>query len=62
MRILVTGATGFVASHLLPALVGDGHEVLALGHDAGRIPSVGADPIERDLRPLAPKRWKQYLS
>jgi UDP-glucose 4-epimerase len=50
VRILVTGATGFIASHLLPALVGDEHEVFALGHVASRIPEVGAVPLERDLR------------
>ena len=50
MRVLVTGATGFVASHLLPEL-GVKHEVVALGHDESRIPSVdGIEPLVVDLR------------
>jgi nucleoside-diphosphate-sugar epimerase len=51
MRVLVTGATGFIASHLLPALTEAGHEVVALGHDPARIPSVeGVAPFVADLR------------
>ena len=38
MKVLVSGATGFVASHLIPALVSSGHEVVAAGHDRARIP------------------------
>jgi UDP-glucose 4-epimerase len=38
VKILVTGATGFVASHLIPALVGAGHDVVGGGHDRARIP------------------------
>ena len=48
MKILVTGATGFVASHLVPALA-SGHEVYALGHDESRIAD-GGTPLVRDLR------------
>ena len=56
MRVLVTGATGFVASHLVPALVSRGHSVLQLGHDGARIPEVdGAEPLLLDLsRPFDP--------
>lgn len=35
MRILITGASGFIAGHLIPALGRDGHEVLALRHRRG---------------------------
>ena len=50
MRVLVTGATGFVASHLIPALAGS-HEVVALGHDRDRIPShEGVEALVVDLR------------
>jgi uncharacterized protein YbjT (DUF2867 family) len=37
MRILVTGASGFVGSLLTPRLCSDGHEVRALGRDPARV-------------------------
>ncbi len=37
MRILVTGASGFVGSLLVPRLLADGHEVTAFGRDARRV-------------------------
>ena len=51
MKVLVTGATGFVASHLIPALVRAGHEVVALGHDGARIPA-GRRALVRPRRAL----------
>ena len=39
MKVLVTGATGFMAPHLLERLARDGHEGIALGHDASRMPA-----------------------
>ena len=37
MRILVTGASGFIGSLLMPALQADGHNIRAFGRDTERI-------------------------
>jgi uncharacterized protein YbjT (DUF2867 family) len=37
MRILVTGASGFAGSLLVPRLLSDGHDVRALGRDPARV-------------------------
>jgi uncharacterized protein YbjT (DUF2867 family) len=42
MRILVTGASGFVGSTLIPRLLGDGHELRALARDPSRVPDLRA--------------------
>jgi uncharacterized protein YbjT (DUF2867 family) len=56
MRILVTGASGFVGSLLVPRLHGDGHTVRALGRDPQRVRSAlvrahtrGGPPQEPDI-------------
>ena len=41
MRVVVTGASGFVGRHLVQRLVADGHDVVALRH---RQPPPGGSP------------------
>ena len=51
MRVFVTGATGALGWHLVPALVAAGHEVAATTRTpgkAGRLREVGAEPVVVD--------------
>ena len=52
MKVMLTGATGFIGSHILAELQDYGHEVTALVHDQAQADSVaarGATPIMADL-------------
>ena len=50
MHVLVTGATGFVGSHLVPALRGAGHDVRVLVRDpASYAPPDGVSVVGGDL-------------
>ena len=55
MRVLVTGAAGFVGGRLVPALDAAGHEVFALDRDAARVADLPAAAVEHDLTtPIEP--------
>jgi nucleoside-diphosphate-sugar epimerase len=52
MRIFIAGATGVVGRRVVPALIGAGHEVTAVGRTAekrGALARAGARPVELDL-------------
>jgi nucleoside-diphosphate-sugar epimerase len=52
MKVALTGATGFIGSHVLTELQDDGHEVIALVRDDAQASTVvdrGATPIVLDL-------------
>lgn len=58
MRVVVTGASGFVGHHLLPVLRGAGHEVTAVSR--AKIPGLDADWAESpELGPDA--EWRPLL-
>lgn len=42
MRIVVTGATGFIGSHVAARLARAGHAVRATGRDPAKVPALGA--------------------
>jgi uncharacterized protein YbjT (DUF2867 family) len=56
MRILVTGASGFVGSLLIPRLSADGHTVRALGRDSQRIRAA----LEQSMRPTSAEEIEIY--
>jgi len=53
MKILVTGATGFIGSHVVAHLASLGHEVLAASRTPSKVPALGVlpgvAPVELEL-------------
>jgi nucleoside-diphosphate-sugar epimerase len=63
MEVLVAGATGFVARHLIPHLVRAGHHVYSASHDPARLERLsGATPVVWDLvRPDLPAELPEHV-
>ena len=52
MRVFLTGGTGAIGGHVVPALLGAGHEVSALARSvakAGQLRGYGANPVRTSL-------------
>jgi|HubBroStandDraft_6_1064221.scaffolds.fasta_scaffold252240_2 uncharacterized protein YbjT (DUF2867 family) len=49
MRILVTGASGFIGAGLIAKLAAQGHNLRALSRDPARIAVRGAQPVQGDV-------------
>ena len=52
MRILATGATGYIGGRLIPRLLEEGHQVRVLVRDSRRLqlsPSAGMEVVVGDL-------------
>ena len=46
MKILLTGATGYIGKRLLPVLLADGHQVICCVRDKDRFDVSGFDPLQ----------------
>ena len=49
MRILITGASGYVGSRLAPRLAREGHDLVALARDPARVLEPGLDVVQGDV-------------
>ena len=53
MKVTLTGATGFIGSHILADLQAHGHEVTALVRDEAQAETVAAQLRDRDITRFA---------
>ena len=49
VRIFVTGGTGAIGRHALPALIGDGHQVVALARSRAKADAIRAHGLRNSL-------------
>jgi uncharacterized protein YbjT (DUF2867 family) len=65
MRVLLTGANGFIGSHITAALLASGHEVTAAIRNPAkmlqRFPQIRAVAADMNLL-LTPENWKPHLN
>ena len=59
MRIVVSGGSGFIGSHVVDALVATSHDVVVLDREAPRFPNHNARYTKEDVR--NPAAWRQVL-
>jgi 2-alkyl-3-oxoalkanoate reductase len=57
VKVVVTGATGFLGSHTVATLQARGVDVLALGRDAGKVAQFGTRGLRLDLTDLEGLSW-----
>ena len=57
MKVALTGATGFVGSHVLTELQGHGHDVMALVRDEAQ-----AEAVTRRGRRVPPRKLPQVMA
>ncbi len=50
MRVLVSGSSGFIGTHLVTRLLADGHEVVGLDLEAPRVTTTGWRAVRGDIR------------
>lgn len=62
MKVFLTGATGFVGSHLLRRLLSDGHQVRALVRANRSIPDQGWGTLEQVEGDLSSKELAGYMA